>query len=481
MLPGPNALLGFCSPFTRAWEFAAGALLAFSAARWRVHSRGLMTTLGLTGLGLVMASVLLIGKQTPFPGPWTLLPVIGALLLIASGSGQTTLISRMLSTPSIARVGDWSYSIYLWHWPLIVFAGVLWGRLPTVLFGAALLSVIPAIASYRWVEQPIRNFTAPRGRRLARLVAVTVAPALVLATALAYCAANGWWLQSVRRLQAAAVPQHIASIDGCTDRRPLGSDQLRGCEWHRDAAGKPVYLVGDSHAGHFSEGAIEAAGLLNRPIFVAAAWGCPFVGAAFEDAERPDSVNESCRLYFQGTLQYLRHAEPGLVVIANNNDWYWFDRFRSEAGLSKEAVAQSASLTQSALADGLRRTVETLRSAGHRVLLVQTAPRWTSETTSWDPSRCTLMTVVRHKCVAGMPLARMVDASSAARQAVADAARGAGAAIWDPGPPLCPDGLCSTDGPGFTRYRDGSHLSVQQSTALAPDLVGAIASAERDS
>jgi len=157
---GANAewLIGFYGPFSRAWEFAAGALLALSLTKRRV-SQGASSILGYLGLALMVTSLYAISESTPFPGPWTLLPVVAALALLIAGAHEATAVSRALSSRPLVKIGDWSYSIYLWHWPLIVFAKVLWPASHVAVICAALLSLVPALASYLLVETPIRRMS----------------------------------------------------------------------------------------------------------------------------------------------------------------------------------------------------------------------------------------------------------------------------------------------------------------------------------
>lgn len=136
-------LVGFYGPLTRVWEFAAGALLALAPAVLAARSRCLGLAQGVAGAILLVASLALISGDTPFPGLWTLLPVVGTALLIRSGGRGDHVIARGLRSAPMVRVGDLSYSIYLWHWPFIVFAAALWPRSALAPVMAALLPSPP--------------------------------------------------------------------------------------------------------------------------------------------------------------------------------------------------------------------------------------------------------------------------------------------------------------------------------------------------
>lgn len=152
---------------TRIWELSAGGLLALLLPAMaepigrlrRSTSQSIAILLTTGGLGAVLASSVVFGSSTTFPGTAALLPVIGTLLVIAGGLvGRTPVLTKMLDSPAMQWTGERSYSLYLWHWPLLWFARVLFGTI-TVAQGLVVIaiSVLPAMASYRWIEQPFRH------------------------------------------------------------------------------------------------------------------------------------------------------------------------------------------------------------------------------------------------------------------------------------------------------------------------------------
>lgn len=151
--------LAYFSTLTRAWELAAGALLAAAVPVLARIPRALGIMLGWVGLAGAVASVLIIEPTAAgFPAPWAALPVVATCLVLAGGAAgdprQRHLVP--LTNPVSVFVGDMSYSLYLWHFPVIVFAAVLLPesdqRIWIVLGAIAVLS----LASYFIVEQPLR-------------------------------------------------------------------------------------------------------------------------------------------------------------------------------------------------------------------------------------------------------------------------------------------------------------------------------------
>lgn len=172
----------FFSLPTRAWELALGALVAVGLVamptRWPVWAASLV---GAGGLALIGASMLLIRGDTPFPGVAALAPAIGALLVIVAGSRPTSVAARALATRPARWVGGISYSLYLWHWPILVLMPLVLGRndLATRI-GLAVLCVGIAWLSTRFVESPFRagrlaGFAAPRTVAIALGLSVAVA------------------------------------------------------------------------------------------------------------------------------------------------------------------------------------------------------------------------------------------------------------------------------------------------------------------
>lgn len=365
----PDELTGFYGPATRAWEFAVGALLALGGERLAVSSRGPARAISLAGAGLLIASLFLITGDTPFPGPWTTLPVVGTALLLVTGSVDTRL-TRALAHPAMVAIGDRSYSIYLWHWPVIVFAHLQWPGSEEALLLAAVLSLLPAYASYRWVEQPFRGLPYEKGLPLLGLVAAAIIPPLILAGGLGIAVRNGFWLPQVRQYQA-VIPYHAAGMAGCTNAAWRHPER---CVWPGDVpSGRPIYLVGDSNADHFSEALIGTAKSISRKLVFMSEDGCAYLPPSSSYPE----IDPRCIPYQTRTEKHLRGAEPGTVVIANSYLAFRDERLSSNGEESDEDLSQRLRLDD--LAQRLSRAVTSLREAGHSVLLVQATPHWPSK------------------------------------------------------------------------------------------------------
>ena len=152
---------------TRAWQLAAGGLVALAIPRLGSMPRPLAAGIGWSGVGLVAAAFILIGPATPYPGFAALLPTIGAVGIIASGGRPASPGRIILSLPPLRWLGRISYSLYLWHWPILVLGPLALGlsspgEEPTGTslisrLGLVFVAVIAAIASWRLIEEPFRR------------------------------------------------------------------------------------------------------------------------------------------------------------------------------------------------------------------------------------------------------------------------------------------------------------------------------------
>src|SRR5690606_1814735 len=146
---------------TRAWEFAGAALVATLpwdrlAGSARVRPGVLRALLGTAGVALLAPALATVAETDPFPGTVALLPVGGALLVLAAGSvpASATWVDRVLGLRLMQRFGDVSYSWYLWHWPFVVLTttavqdDAVWIKVL-----ASLAALGAAVATYRWVEK----------------------------------------------------------------------------------------------------------------------------------------------------------------------------------------------------------------------------------------------------------------------------------------------------------------------------------------
>jgi peptidoglycan/LPS O-acetylase OafA/YrhL len=181
----------YFSPFTRACELGTGALVAVlgPAINRKLKQRRVAEALALTGLAGIASCALFLNSSTPYPGASIAWPVVSTALLIAAGCTDVrTSVERLLSLRLMQWVGARSYSLYLWHWPILSIAAQYSVRHLSGLqtSGLLLLTILASALTYRLVENPIR-----RARSLATRPGVSLA---VGAALIAITIALAQWL-----------------------------------------------------------------------------------------------------------------------------------------------------------------------------------------------------------------------------------------------------------------------------------------------
>lgn len=254
-----NEQLAFYMLHTRAWELALGAMVAFAPP---ITRRPLGETASAIGLALIALSILVLTSTMPFPGVNALYPCVGAALIVWPKTQQCQ-TEKHLASPALVFCGKISFSLYLWHWPVLVMYRQLGSdgtaSLPE---GLALvtLSFILAVATWKFIEQPFR-----RWRPRSALLSVCFG-----ALSVASVGALAHWLISATGGLPSRLPEEARRIEEYRNRTVSNGDremcfltsttERRGVRFDRESCivrdgSKPrVLLLGDSHAAHLYEG-----------------------------------------------------------------------------------------------------------------------------------------------------------------------------------------------------------------------------------
>lgn len=258
MLPRDGSAVFYLLPF-RAWEMLFGSLLAIGAIPL-IRQRWAAELASFAGLALIAGSVMLLTPATPFPGLAALPAVLGTALIIHAGSSYPQAgVNRLLALWPMRFVGLISYSLYLWHWPIIVFYPYVFGY-PTLGAKVAMFGVcfIMAVLSWRFIEQPFRHGSSERD-----LKRVYAAAGITMATIAATAIVAPMIVERVRPTPPAVTsvlaqmepPASVWREDQCflTSRsQDLANFDHATCL--RTVAGRPnVLLLGDSHAAQYYE------------------------------------------------------------------------------------------------------------------------------------------------------------------------------------------------------------------------------------
>ena len=161
VMTSTNASSAYFSPFTRAWELALGGLVAVTSDSWRRLPPLVAAGLSWLGLGAILLAAFIFSSATAYPGSLVALPVIGAALIIAAGTAQPTGgVESVLRQRPFQLLGLISYSLYLWHWPILTIAAEREGKTTLPVVDNVLLvalALVLAIGTYLLVENPVRH------------------------------------------------------------------------------------------------------------------------------------------------------------------------------------------------------------------------------------------------------------------------------------------------------------------------------------
>lgn len=452
--------LAFYSPLSRVWEFLVGALLAMGAlprpvVRWRGDA--------LAGLGLaaIAFAVLRLSGTTPFPGVQALFPCLGAALVIHGARAPGSLVARLLGAPPLVTLGLASYSLYLWHWPMMVFGTyyILDDRLASLIRLAMAGAAVPlALLSWRYVERPFRGPHGFLSRRA--LFGWTLALSAVLAmTGAAIYALDGLpgrFDATVRRL--AATPGKAGYPCANLSLERLGTDPacILG-----DATKPPTFVLwGDSHAAMHHPGLDALARRSGVTGYSLTAFACPPLLTLRGDGER----TRSCRARNEQVMALIAARRPRAVILAA--------RWTTYFGGSQAARADGAGRTAPAKHDPgyspqearlmLEHTVAALRRLGVTVYFVEDV-----SVTRWSADRLGKARVLGSRTlpVSGSADHARRDAGVAALAAALEQ-RGM-VRVLRPARELCDAGACRVIENGEPLYFDGTHLSPAGARAVS--------------
>jgi peptidoglycan/LPS O-acetylase OafA/YrhL len=309
-------------PF-RAWELLAGVVMAILAQRsgfgWQVHG-----ALSWAGLGLIALAVFGFSAGDHFPGAYALAPVAGAVLIILNGRHANP-VNRMLASRPFLFFGLISYSLYLWHWPMVVLLKYYLGADhlgPSQIAGLMVAAVAVSWLSWRFIETPVRRGLLP-GWRLP--VVYAGAAAALVGAALSFAFSDGW----PNRFSPEARP-FIAATRG------FHQDWSR-CRVPRDGPwagieicpigpeGPPRVLVwGDSHARAFKEGVEKAAFDAGTPGLLIWRGGCPPLLGVWKDEKVSTPAEEAlCAASGPAVLKGLE-GTPGIDTVLLIGRWAYY-------------------------------------------------------------------------------------------------------------------------------------------------------------
>lgn len=303
---------------TRFWELLVGAYLAMQAIP-DMQRQWIRESIAATGAFFIIAAIFLYTTTTPFPGIAALLPCLGTASIIYAGQSGQTLVSKALSLKPVIFTGLISYSLYLWHWPLIVFYKeyTLQPLSAQETTGIIIACTILASLSWRYVERPFRNKLRFSQRAIFGYSALATIVLLSVGTAIRL--GDGLPQRFPPRVQEIASFMSYNAEELYRHGSCFITSQYDSFHFYdkdtclKLSEEKPNYLlVGDSHAAHLWSGLHAVLGDVN--IMQATASGCPPVWDVYGAPRCQEMINYIYRDFVT------THKLDGIIIAAK---WRW--------------------------------------------------------------------------------------------------------------------------------------------------------------
>ncbi len=451
---------------SRAWELLIGALIAFGPPQ-RQYPRIYREVLSLIGLLLIVSATSLYHAEVPFPGIAAVVPCLGALFVIAAGNYGTTCVGQFLSLKPLVLVGLASYSLYLWHWPILAFLRLRIGSviLSTELaVSAIVLSLIAASLSWILIERPFRRPDFFAGRKLLAPLGASIAISVV--ASLTVWVGDGFpnRIPIKDRQIANAAEDQNPRMDECLDVWPekvvcIIGEPLKEAEF---------LAWGDSHADALAPAIDIAAKKSGSGGLFAATVGCPpLMGVTTQYAPQCNEFNDA-------VLAMLSEREDLRFVILVARWAFYAEGARSPGEPGTSPILAAADDLPAVSGDNFAifekaftRTIATLREMNRTVVILEGIPE-----IGWNvPAKLASASRWGDK----VPMAPNIDDVSKrnirVQQVFNQATRDPGVILLPIADELCrPD--CIVEHDGKPLYYDDDHISFHGAkSVIAPALV----------
>jgi peptidoglycan/LPS O-acetylase OafA/YrhL len=445
----------FGSP-ARAWEFGLGGLASLvRKPALSAHIRWIRP-LSWVGLGAIVAAGYRYSAEMSFPGYAATLPVAGTIAVLLSGaSGIGSSLQNFLGNTVLLRLGKLSYSLYLWHWPILMLATV---RFPAITWhgklAAAGIALLLAELTFRLLENPIRF-----NRFLVARPALSLSMALFVPLAgltVAHFAEH-------RSFMALASAEQSRLRSAADDLSPLvnthclsqpGSARLVECEFGDHGSGKTVVLFGDSHADQWFPALERVTMKEGWRLITMVKSSCPAArvevySVAFK------RIDHECSGWREAALARITQLHPAAVLIGDSVGYV--------EGQERDAEHDRL-LSASQWREGMRSMLQYLDSFGLETVVLADVPR-----AGFNVPTCLSRAVAHDRPTQECMLQRNLSLDDNVRAAEANAASHFSTVrIVDFTDELCSGSVCPPVIGGQVVYRDNNHLTASFARTLAP-------------
>lgn len=469
-----NPTMGFYSALSRAWELLLGSLLAIGGAGHFLSGR-YRTTFAFSGLVLMTVAIFTYRRATPFPGAAALLPCLGAVLVIGAGQHGDSAPKRWLSSKPMVGVGLFSYSLYLWHWPIIAVTKYLTlGHLSFVLrlaiivvsMGLAYLSLIVVERPFRVRRRSLSNRRVVAAGCLVSVLVAIVGGAIILDNGI-----YGRFDQKTRGLIVANEHREREHFDEpCGNFRNAVTTiaDMNLCKIGKGTS-RNILFWGDSHVeqlvpvvrGLHRDGALQ-----DHDALFAVSSGCLPASTISRTAE-----NFHCAAFSRLALERASAPDVDRVAIgfAGFLPYELGGLCRSESDVCDSPLLPTTAIDL--LVEDLKTSIKTLQRQGKKVTLMLPAPFYSEQIPDIEIRRLALG---RLNQIFKLEDRLRRDDFTELRAKLIALANSLGVETFDPRASLCVEDHCMYARDGVSIYSDSNHIALSQIEMFRDPLLRAI-------
>lgn len=465
MLSEGSAFLekGYFLPQFRVWALISGSLLAYTQRHHAVHTVSQTKhSASVIGLLLLAVSVWWSISVDSLPGLLNIIAVLGSVILIWAGQ-QGFFNLHLLSHRHVVWLGLISYPLYLWHWPILSLLRITEYGNPSQfkIILALIFSFILAVATYYWVETPIRKSSHPR-----KVLSLCLAMMVIFIISLAIYQKNGLPKRYIKNSFSLMQTKKDMKVDqACRALLFKEIGNIDYCRLHDIGGEETVALYGDSHAYALFPGLskhLEKAGYNT----VMMSWGgCPLLPNVVFGKD--PKHHAECLSHTQKSFEWVaKNTSIKKVIIATRGTVYITGSGYGVAESSMRKLniqsinSQNNSQPQQLFKDSYQQLIDAFNQAGKEVTLITENPELGIDASYCIPRPLSL----REPLNCSLSLSSVLERQHIYREVVGQLV---GASIIDSLDYLCPDGTCKALHNGVLLYSDDDHLSVYGSLYLA--------------
>ena len=425
-----SPIWAFYSLPTRAWELGLGALLVLLPP---IKAKKFV---GLIGFLLIILSAFIFNESTAFPGVNAALPVLGTVLLIATINSWPPFLNDVANSRLFQWLGEISYPLYLWHWPLLVLPSTYFAR-PLEIYErliAIAATILFADLTHRFIEEPYRNkklLPSLVYKRVAYVTSLSVfMGALIMfsnSDKIDVSGING----AVSLAQIKARP--LVYDDGC--HANYAQTQSAKCEYANLESDKVMVLYGDSHAAQWFPALLEIANRSGYKLISLTKSACPSVETIRKD--QGGFKMSRCAKWRENTTERIRQIQPDVLVMSS------FQYFAQPPQFKDRTKWWN---------DGQRKLLRDVKDSSSQLIYITDTPHPMRDIPA---------------CLTNNSISKCNTSQRSENLSIS------GFKVVDPNPWLCSN-VCPAVKDGVVAYRDASHISVDMSIALIPRLTQAL-------